>query len=89
MATGQARALFHMRSFYFLGVIRGAEEYRAMLTDDMEVKNAPFSLDDYFAEEFREALEAMEPEDFQRLCALLGLSVQWAKKPQKPKRRKR
>lgn len=29
LTTGQARALFHMRSFYFLGVIRGAEEYRS------------------------------------------------------------
>lgn len=88
LTTGQARALFHMRSFYFLGVLRGAEEYRSMLTDDMKTENAPFSLDDYASEEFRESLEAMEPEDFQRLCALLGLSVKWAVSPPKPKRRK-
>lgn len=79
LTTGQARALFHMRSFYFLDVIRGAEEYRSMLTEDMESENAPFSLDDYASAEFRESLETMAPEDFQRLCALLGLSVPWEK----------
>ncbi len=79
LTTGQARALFHMRSFYFLGVLRGAEEYRSMLTEDMESENAPFSLDDYASAEFRESLETMAPEDFQRLCALLGLSVPWEK----------
>lgn len=77
LKTGQARALFHMRSFYFLGVLRGAEEYRSMLTDDMETQNAAFSLDSDAAEEFREGLETMKPEDFQRLTALLGLSVPW------------
>lgn len=79
LTTGQARALFHMRSFYFLGVIRGAEEYRSMLTEDMESENAPFSLDECCSQEFRESLEAMRPEEFQRLCALLGLSVPWEK----------
>lgn len=79
LTTGQARALFHMRSFYFLGVIRGAEEYRSMLTEDMESENAPFSLDECCSQEFRESLEAMPPEEFQRLCALLGLSVPWEK----------
>lgn len=79
LTTGQARALFHMRSFYFLGVIRGAEEYRSMLTEDMESENTPFSLDNGCSQEFRESLEAMEPEEFQRLCALLGLSVPWEK----------
>lgn len=79
LMTGQARALFHMRSFYFLGVLRGAEEYRSMLTEDMESENAPFSLDDGCSQEFRESLEAMPPEEFQRLCALLGLSVPWEK----------
>lgn len=79
LTTGQARALFHMRSFYFLGVLRGAEEYRSMLTEDMESENAPFSLDDCCSQEFRESLEAMPPEEFQRLCALLGLSVPWEK----------
>lgn len=79
LTTGQARALFHMRSFYFLGVLRGAEEYRSMLTENMESENAPFSLDECCSQEFRESLEAMPPEEFQRLCALLGLSVAWEK----------
>lgn len=79
LTTGQARALFHMRSFYFLGVLRGAEEYRHTLTDKFELKTIPFSLDDCCSEEFREDLENMLPEDFQRLCALLGLSVPWKK----------
>lgn len=79
LTTGQARALFHMRSFYFLGVLRGAEEYRHTLTDRFELETIPFSLDSACAEEFRESLEAMPPEDFRRLCALLGLSVAWEK----------
>lgn len=79
LTTGQARALFHMRNFYLLGVLRGAEAYRDMLTDTFELKTIPFSLDDGCAEEFREDLEAMEPEEFRRLCALLGLSVAWEK----------
>lgn len=77
LTAGQARALFHMRSFYFLGVLRGAEEYRHTLTDKFELKTIPFSLDGACAEEFRESLETMAPEDFRRLCALLGLSVEW------------
>lgn len=79
LTTGQARALFHMRSFYFLGVLRGAEEYRHTLTDKYELKTIPFSLDECCSQEFRESLEAMPPEEFQRLCALLGLSVAWEK----------
>lgn len=77
LTTGQARALFHMRSFYLLGVLRGAEEYRHSLTDEFELKPIPFSLDNCCSQEFRESLEAMPPKDFQRLCALLGLSVPW------------
>lgn len=79
LTTGQARALFHMRGFYFLGVLRGAEAYRFMLTDEEKVKDMAFSLDSGAAEEFLEDLEAMEAEDFRRLCALLGLSVAWEK----------
>lgn len=79
LPAGQARALFHMRAFYFLGVLRGAEEYRSMLTDKFELKTIPFSLDDGCSQEFRESLEAMPPEEFRRLCALLGLSVAWEK----------
>ncbi|MEY8385907.1 hypothetical protein AALC17_01280 [Oscillospiraceae bacterium 38-13] len=79
LTTGQARALFHMRSFYFLGVLRGAEAYRFMLTDEEKVKDMAFSLDSGAAEEFLEDLESMEAEDFRRLCALLGLSVAWEK----------
>ncbi len=78
LKTGQARALFHMRSFYFLGVLRGAEAYRSMLSDEYDEKEIPFSLNAYMAEEFRDDLEHMPPELFQRLCALLGLSVEWA-----------
>ncbi len=86
LTTGQARALFHMRSFYFLGVQRGAEAYRSLLSDEDEVKDMPFALSDYAAEEFREDLEQMPPELFQRLCALLGLSVQWADRPGRGRR---
>lgn len=79
LETGQARALFHMRSFYLLGVLRGAEAYRSMLTDEEKTKDIAFSLDSSAAEEFREDLEAMPPELFQRLAALLGMSVAWEK----------
>lgn len=84
LETGQARALFHMRSFYLLGVIRGAEAYRSMLKDEEETLDMVFSLDSGAAEEFREDLEAMPPELFQRLTALLGMSVKWADRPQNP-----
>lgn len=84
LETGQARALFHMRSFYLLGVIRGAEAYRSMLKDEEETQDMAFSLDSGAAEEFREDLEAMPPELFQRLTALLGMSVKWADRPQNP-----
>ncbi len=80
LKSGQARALFHMRSFYFLGVFRGAEAYRSMLTDEDEIKELPFALCASAAEDFRDDLEHMPPDLFQRLCALLGLSVQWADK---------
>ncbi len=82
LKTGLARALFHMRSFYFLGVLRGAEAYRSALIEDEDVPSyMPFALDAYSAEEFREDLETMPPEVFRRLCALLGLSVQWEDGP--------
>ncbi len=77
LRTGQARALFHMRSFYLMGVQRGAEAYRSLLTDEDEMKELPFDLDAYAADGFREDLEQMPPEQFRRLCALLGLSVEW------------
>ena len=77
LKSGQARALFHMRSFYLLGVLRGAEAYRSMLSGAEEITDMPFSMDSGAAEEFREDLEAMPPELFQQLCALLGLSVRW------------
>jgi len=77
LKSGQARALFHMRSFYLLGVLHGAEAYRAIQTGEYERKKIPFSLDEYCAEEYREELEQLPPEVFQSLCSLLGLSVQW------------
>ena len=89
LKTGQARALFYMRSFYLLGVIRGAEEYRHTLTDKYDLKTIPFSLDNWSSLDFLESLETMKPDEFQRLCALLGLSVQWADTPPEFKRRKR
>lgn len=82
LMTGQAHALFYMRSFYLLGVLRGAEAYRFSLIDEDDgPKEIPFVLDEHCAEDFREALENMPPELFQRLCALLGLSVQWTDGP--------
>ncbi len=82
LKTGQARALFHMRSFYLLGVLHGAEAYRAMQTGEYERKKIPFIMDNSCAAEFREELEQLPPEVFQSLCSLLGLSVQWVDRPE-------
>lgn len=82
LEAGQARALFYMRSFYLLGVIRGAEAYRFSMLDTDDEEGQPvvfFTPDDGFENDFREGLERLPPELFQRLCALLGLSVQWEK----------
>lgn len=90
LMTGQARAMFYMRSFYMLGMLRGAEAYRfAMMDEEEGPAQIPFSLDSFSAEDFREDLERTTPEMFQRLCALLGLTVQWKDRAQKPRRRKR
>lgn len=78
LMTGQARAMFHMRSFYMLGMLRGAEALRfAMMDEEESPPLIPFPLDGFSAEDFREDLEQATPEMFQRLCALLGLSVSW------------
>lgn len=82
LETGQARALLMMRSFYFLGVLRGAEEYRSYITADEHLEDngleaIPFELAEGAAEDFREELDKMPPKLFKRLCAMLGLSVEW------------
>lgn len=81
LSSGQARALLVMRSFYLLGVLRGGEAYRSLVLDEEgepEFKNIPFTLDNLAAADFVDELSALSPEYFNRLLALLGLSVPWA-----------
>lgn len=57
----KARALFYMRAFYFLGVLRGGEAYRAslLLDDDINAKEPPqaaFELSDSCTELFADEL---------------------------------
>lgn len=57
----KARALFYMRAFYFLGVLRGGEAYRASLLLDNDINaeelpQAAFELSDSCAELFADEL---------------------------------
>lgn len=57
----KARALFYMRAFYFLGVLRGGEAYRAslLLDDDIKAEELPqaaFELSDSCTELFADEL---------------------------------
>lgn len=57
----RAKALFYMRAFYFLGVLRGGEAYRVslLLDDDINAEEPPqidFGLSDSCAELFADDL---------------------------------
>lgn len=81
LSSGQARALFAMRGFYFLGILRGGEAYRNSLIDtetEPEFTDLPFQLDSGAAADFVDDMNELTPELFNQLCALLGLSVPWA-----------
>lgn len=81
LRTGQERALFAMRAFYLLGVLRGGEAYRNCVIDadtEPEFKDLPFQLDQMAAEDFADDLRETEAEYLARLLSMLGLSVPWA-----------
>lgn len=73
----QARALFFMRGFYFLGILRGGEAYRAALLDDTpgaeEPPTAPFELSDACADLCAKELEGKPTETVRAIYRTLGL----------------
>lgn len=72
-----SRALFLMRAFYLLGVLRGGESYRGemCITDDVdwEAECCPFALVSWAAEDMAEELNNPEIEDRNLLIQLLEL----------------
>ena len=79
----RVRLLAMMRGFYFLGVLRGGEEYRNTLRARDEV-NKPgaewelfppltFALSELCAEDFVEEAEALRAEEWAQVCDLLRI----------------
>jgi len=72
-----SRALFLMRAFYLLGVLRGGEAYRnailAIHDEDWEEKDCPFSMVGWIAEDVAENLNNPKIEDRNLLVQMLLL----------------
>ena len=73
----QARALFFMRGFYFLGILRGGEAYRATLLDDIpgadEPPTVPFELSDSCADLCVDDFQQMPADTARALYETVGL----------------
>lgn len=73
----QARALFLMRGFYFLGILRGGEAYRATLLDDIpgadDPQTVPFELSESCAELCAAELQGKPSETLKAIYRALGL----------------
>lgn len=73
----QARALFLMRGFYFLGILRGGETYRATLLDDIpgadERPTVPFELSASCADLCVKDFEGEPTETVRAIYQALGL----------------
>ncbi len=70
----RAKALFYMRAFYFLGVLRGSEAYRGELLDNAEeLPDVPFKLDDGCAELFADDLRGEPSETLKAIYKTVGL----------------
>jgi len=74
----RAKALFYMRAFYFLGVLRGGEAYRAeLLLDDGlnadALPQVPFELSDICAELFADDLRGKPSETLKAIYRAVGL----------------
>ena len=77
------RLLAMMRGFYFLGVLRGGEEYRNTLQATEEVNepgtereiipSLPFALSELCAEDFVEEAEELRAEEWAQVCDLLRI----------------
>lgn len=72
-----SRALFLMRAFYLLGVLRGGESYRQKLCAidgiDLETEECPFSLVAWMAGDVAEGLDNPKIKDRKLLVQLLEL----------------
>lgn len=76
-----SRALFLMRAFYFLGILRGGESYREELRviDELDSgavgneiqETCPFSMVDWTSQDMAEELDTPEFENRKRLIELL------------------
>lgn len=74
----RARSLFYMRAFYFLGVLRGGEAYRAelLLEDDAGTDEPPqvrFELSDSCADLFADDLRGEPSEVLNAIYKAVGL----------------
>lgn len=74
----RAKALFYMRAFYFLGVLRGGEAYRVelLLDDDIdaeELPQVPFELSDSCADLFADDLRGKPSETLKAIYKAVGL----------------
>lgn len=79
----RVRLLAMMRGFYFLGVLRGGEEYRNTLQAKEEVNEPgtegeiippmPFALAELCAEDFVEEAEQLDPDEWAQVCDLLRI----------------
>ena len=74
----RANRLLLLRGFYFLGVLRGAEAYRAAVLDveKPELPAAdplPFELDEGCAQLFADDLNQLPRGELYRLCSALGM----------------
>ena len=73
----QARVLFFMRGFYFLGVLRGGEAYRAMLLVDIPGEEdrdpVPFELSDFCTCLCADELEGEPTETLRAIYRAVGL----------------
>lgn len=80
----QARALFFMRGFYLLGILRGGEAYRATLLDDIpgavERPAVPFELSEVCADLFAKELEGQPTETVRAIYQALGLTANRAER---------
>lgn len=78
-----SRALFLMRAFYFLGILRGGESYREELRvideldsgalDNEIQETCPFSMVDWASQDMAEELDTPEFENRKRLIELLHM----------------
>lgn len=77
----RGKALFYMRAFYFLGVLRGGEAYREelLLDDDInaeELPQVPFELFNSCAELFADDLRGKPSETLKAIYKAVGLGKQ-------------